>query len=164
MLDELMPLGLADAARKLGTEPFEVVRLLVAANAVPHGPLQVDGEAIERLREAGRIEPSWWDGISLPKDANARRARIRAAVQLLIDKDRVGEATTRMDNVWRGLRAEDQQLLQGALMALAEEGVLRLGATPIGLVVSIEPKATDTATRLVAGKHDSPGLKALLEG
>lgn len=164
MLDELTSLGLADAARKLDIEPFEVVRLLVATEAVPNGPLRVGGESIERLRAAGGIEETWWEGVVLPKDASPGWARLRAAVQLLIDKGRVGDATTRIDNVWRGLRAEDQRLLQGAFMVLAEEGVLRLDATPVGLVVSIEPKATDTATRLVAGKHESPGLKALLEG
>src|SRR5687767_14283894 len=120
MLEELMPVGLADAARKLGTEPFEVVRLLVAANAVPQGPLQLGPDAVDRLREIGRIEAGWWEGVTLPKDANPRRARVRAAIQLLIDKERFGDATTRMDNVWRGLRVDEQQLLQGALMALAE--------------------------------------------
>jgi hypothetical protein len=164
MLDELMPQSLADVAKQLGTEPFEVVRLLVAANAVPTGTLQVDHETVDRLRATGRIEASWWDGVTLPQDANVRRARVRAAVQLLVERKRIGEQTTRLDNVWRGLGADDQRLLHGALLALAEEGVLRLGATPIGLVVSIEAQAADTADRLVAGKHDSPGLQALLEG
>lgn len=163
MLDELMPHGLADAARELGTDPFEVVRLLVAANAVPKGALQVDGETIDRLREIGKIDASWWDGVPLPKDTNARRARVRAAVHLLAERERFGDAGTRMDNVWRGLPPTDQHVLQAALMTLAEEGMIRVVATPIGLMVSIEPKAQDAALRFVAGMHESPGLKALLE-
>lgn len=161
MLEELQPVGFKDAARRLAGDPFELVRLLVAAGTFPEGALLVDPEIIDKLRRVGRIEDPWWSGVSLPKDASEQRARVRAAVRLLLDKGRVGEDRTRMDNVWRGLEPADRQLLQRALKVLAEEGMVRIFPSPIGALVSIEPAAVDRAKKLVAGKLDSPGLAAL---
>ncbi len=162
MLDELEPLGLTEAARRIGTDPFEVVRLLVAAGAVPEGPLLVEAEIVDKLRGIGRIEPSWWADASLPKDTEPARARVRAAVQLLLDKGRVGEERTRMDNVWRGLDEGDRRLLERAFAVFSEEGMVRISPSSIGPMLSIEPVAVEAAKKFAAGKLDSPGLRALL--
>ncbi len=50
MLDEMRPVGLTDVAKQLGTDPFELMRRLVAAGAVPE-TLQFTRDQIERLRE-----------------------------------------------------------------------------------------------------------------
>ena len=162
MLDELEPVGLTEAAHRIGTDPLEIVRLLVAAGAVPEGPLLIDAEIVDKLRGIGRIEPPWWPEVTLPKDADPARARARAAVQLLLDRGRVGEERTRMDNVWRGLEEGDRKFLERAFTVFSEEGMVRISPSPIGPLLSIEPVAVEAAKKFAAGKLDSPGLRALL--
>ena len=162
MLDDLKPIGLKAAAQRIGADPFEVVRLLVAASAAPEGALFVDPEIVDKLRGIGRIEAPWWSGVSLPKDANRSRARVRAAIKLLLDRGRVGEDRTRMDNVWRGLEPDNRQLLERSLVVLANAGMVRITPSPIGRLVSIEPSAAADARKLAAGKLEPPGLAALL--
>jgi hypothetical protein len=164
MLSEFQPLGVTDAARRLGLDPFEVVRLLVAADKGLDGPMQFTPELVEELRTLGRIDPPWWADVELPEDANPLRQRVRAALQLLLDKGVVGDQTTRMDNLWRGLPFEDQGLLQQAVMVLAEEGSLRVVGSPIGLLVAVEASAKDTVAGIAAGTNDSAGLTALYQG
>lgn len=165
MLSEFHPLGVTDAARRLGLDPFEVVRLLVASGkASDDGAPVYSAELVEELRVFGRIDPPWWGGVDLPDDANPLRQRVRAALQLLLEKGVVGDATTRMDNVWRGLPFEDQGLLQQAVMVLAEEGALRVVGSPVGLLVSIDPAAKATVEGLAAGTKESAGLSALYQG
>lgn len=51
MLDEFRPLTLSDVAKQLGTDPFEVVRLLVQAKAMPDN-MQFKAEHVDKLRQA----------------------------------------------------------------------------------------------------------------
>jgi hypothetical protein len=162
MLEDLEPVGLTTAARRIGCDPFEVIRLLVAAGAVPEGSLVIDAELVDKLRGIGRIEPPWWEGVALPQDNNPARARVRAAVQLLLERGRIGDDRTRMDNVWRGLPPSDRRLLERALSAFSHEGIVRISPSAIGPLISIEPVAVEAAKKFVAGKLDSPGLRALL--
>jgi len=164
MLTEFQPLGLTDVARRLGVDPFEVVRLAVAADKGLSGPMQFDEELVGELRELGQIDDPWWSDVDLPEDPNPLRQRVRAALQLLVDKEMVGDQTTRMDNIWRGLPFDDQALLQQAVMVLAEEGHLRVVGSPVGLMVSIDPGASDTVEKLAAGTSESAGLQSLYQG
>ena len=51
MLDDFRPLTLTDVARQLGTDPFEVIRVLVQSNQVPE-TLQFKSDQVEKLRQA----------------------------------------------------------------------------------------------------------------
>ena len=51
MLDDFRPLTLTEVARQLGSDPFEVVRLLVKFNQVPD-TLQFKADQVEKLRQA----------------------------------------------------------------------------------------------------------------
>jgi hypothetical protein len=51
MLDEFRPLNLSDVAKQLGTDPFEIVRLLTQSKSVPES-WQFKAEQIDRLRQA----------------------------------------------------------------------------------------------------------------
>jgi len=164
MLTEFQPLGLTDVARRLGVDPFEVSRLVVAAGKGLDAPMQFSGEFVAELRELGRIDDPWWDGVDLPEDPNPLRQRVRAALHLLVDKGLVGDVTTRMDNIWRGLPFDDQALLQQAVMVLAEEGALRVVGSKVGLMVSIDPASADTVKALAAGTSESAGLQSLYQG
>ena len=164
MLEELQPLSLTDAARRLGIDPFEVVRLLVVAGQVSDKAIIVDPQALEDLRKLGRIDSSWWEGAELPKDEDPRMQRVRAAAGLLLSRGHVGdEAATRMDNVWRGLPFDDQELLQRALAALAEAGLLRIVASRVALMVCIAPGAEEKVKELVDGKQIPSALSAMLD-
>jgi hypothetical protein len=162
MLDEFRSVGLTDAARRLGVDPFDVVRLLVA-DGRRGATLRFDHATIEHLRQLGRIEGSWWTGVSLPADPSPLRARVRAAVQLLQQRGHVGASQTRMDNTWRGLSPDEQDGLRRCLQALADDGVLDVHATSIGAMVSISPKALDQVQKLVAGGATPAALQAALE-
>ena len=162
MLDELRPMGLSAAARSLGVDLFEVVRLLVASETGPDS-LRLTPEHVEQLRVFGGIERPWWPDVELPEDEHPLRQRVRAAVQQLLDRGYVGAVTTRMDNVWRGLPTDDQVFLQTALTALGEEGVLAITATPAGMQVAVVEERVDVARAIADGRHDTPGLTALYQ-
>lgn len=161
MLDELRPLGLGAAARSLGVDLFEVVRLLVASDGDLE-TLRLTPEQLERLRAFGAIEPPWWPDVELPEDEHPLRQRVRAAVQQLIDRGFVG-APTRMDNVWRGLPVDDQAFLQTALTVLGEEGVLAITASPAGVQLAVAEDRFELARAIADGRQDTPGLAALYQ-
>jgi hypothetical protein len=163
MLDDLRSVGLNDAARKLGCEPFDVVRLLVASGKT-NFTLRFDAATIDALRTLARIDPQWWDGVPLPADPSPGRARVRAAVSLLQTRGHLGENRTRMDNVWRGLGSDEQDLLRIGLQALGEDGLLDVVPSPIGMMVSIQPKALDQVQQFVSGRTTPAALKVVLEG
>ena len=163
MLDDLRSVGLNDAARKLGCDPFDVVRLLVATGRKDLS-FRFDAATLEALRTLARIDPPWWDGVSLPSDPSPGRARMRAAVQLLQSRGHLGENRTRMDNVWRGLAADDQDLLRIGLQALGEDGLLDVAPSAIGMMVSVQPRALDQVQQFVAGRTTPAALKVVLEG
>lgn len=163
MLDDLRSVGLNDAARKLGCDPFDVVRLLVASGRKDLS-FRFDSATLEALRTLARIDPPWWDGVALPADPSPGRARMRAAVQLMQARGHVGDNRTRMDNVWRGLGPDDQDLLRIGLQALGEDGLLDVAPSPIGMMVSVQPRALDQVLQFVAGRTTPAALKVVLEG
>jgi hypothetical protein len=163
MLEEFRTVGLTDAARRLGCDPFDVVHLLVAAGR-SGADFTFDAASLEHLQRVGGIQASWWAAVSLPADASTARARVRAAVQLLQMRGHTGESRTRLDNVWRGLSGEDQVLLRNGLQALADDGLLETTATSVGVMVSIPTKALDQVQQFVAGRVTPPALQAALEG
>ena len=160
MLDELRPLGLADAARDLGVDPFEVVRLLVIAEAVPDR-MALTADHIEKARETGGIEEWYGDGDGLPEDDNAKRRVIRGALGKMVDGGYVGETTTRMDNVWRGIDADGQLVLQQMVSQLVSEGHLLTAASQKGVQISLNPESMDVVTKVVEGKKAPVDLSPL---
>jgi hypothetical protein len=160
VLSSLTPIGLNELSRRLGVDPFETVRLLVAVRHDLSGPMMFDPSLVETLRSQGGVEDSWWAdaGAAEPKE------RVQAVVRAMLDRGLVGDTTTRMDNVWRGLPFEDQALVQQAITALAEEQIVRCIGTPIGLQVAIDAGQKAKAEKIAAGKASTSGLDALYEG
>lgn len=162
MLDELRPLGLSDSARQLGVDPFEVVRLMVAFG--PHeGPLALKPEQVDALRAKAGIE-DWWTDATLPDDPNRVRAAIRGALHQLISRRLVGELTTRLDNLWRGLAVDQQVAVEQAVMVLLEEEKLLTAASPRGVQVSIAPGAEGELEAIATGTGEHAGLSAVWQG
>ncbi len=165
MLDELQPLSLTAAAHRLGIDPFEVMRLLVAADAVPQGPFALLPELIPRLRELGRIEDSWWEGAAPPDgEGPPGVARIRAALGQHVERDHTLGKPTRLDNVWRGLSPEDQQWIHQGFLALSEENLLRIEVTPIGQLVFVPDEAMEQVQAIAGGSEIPDSLTSALEG
>ncbi len=160
VLDALTPIELNEVSRRLGVDPFETVRLLIATQQDLSGPLLFAAELVDTLRDQGGVDASWWTD---SEEADPQE-RVQAAVKQLLDRGFVGDITTRMDNVWRGLPLEDQALLQQALTVLSDEEVVRCIGTPIGLQVSIDAGQRALAERIASGKTSTPGLDALYEG
>ena len=163
-MDELRPVSLTDAARRLGVDPFEVVRLLVASDAMPDGQPFLTSERVEHLRELGGIEPSWWNDVRMPEDNDVRRKHIRVALRLMLERGVVGDAMSRLDNVSRGLPMETQRWVSAALRCLADEGLLRLEFRPTGPMVAVVAGAEARVRTIADGNEMPPRLTSLLEG
>ncbi|MBT3221322.1 MAG: hypothetical protein HN348_19745 [Proteobacteria bacterium] len=163
MIPELKPRGIVAAAKQLGVEPFEVVRLLVASGRMPD-TLVVSQEDLDAIRRVGEIESWWAGGLDRPDDANPLRATFRAALGQLLERECIGDKSTRMDNLWRGLSLEEQEKLQEGVHALIEEEVLATSNSEVGICVSVVEPAASTVRDIVEGSSDTPGLAAVFGG
>lgn len=159
MLDEFKPRDLHGTARALGVHPFEVVRLQVLSG-VRSESLGADDETLDKLRQFGQLE-SWWDEASLPDDDNAARRVVRGMLDAMVQREVVGERTTRLDNLWRGLDPDDAEVAEQAVMVLHELGMLGSVATPSGVRVSVHPDHLDTVKDLVARGNAPDALAAI---
>ncbi|MCA9494853.1 MAG: hypothetical protein KC621_33220 [Myxococcales bacterium] len=163
MLDELGPVALADAARELGCEPFDVIQLAVSARSgLGASPLVFSRAEVDAMRQMGGFEATWWTDVQLPADASPELARVRAAMQQLQMRGYVGDKQTRVDNVWRGLDAEERDLLRRAIAALVADGLLVATGTSAGIRVSIASDGVGAVQDLVGGKATPESLKAEL--
>lgn len=160
MLDELLPSGLSTAARKLGVEPLEVVRLMVVSDTVSPG-FSVTDDHVAKLAEIGQIESGWWQGVALPEDDNPARQRVRAMLTVLLE--RAAEGPIRMDNLWRGLPVDEQELVDDGLRTLAEEEVVEIQNAVSGILVGLIEGQVDTVRSLSEGQGSSPGLNELYQ-
>lgn len=162
MYEELLPVGLTGAAIRLGVEPLEVIRLMVVADCVTPG-FTVTEDHLLKLARTGGIETGWWDDVEVPEDDLPLRARVRAALQLLLDKAPPGTAI-RMDNLWRGLPLEDQELVEDALNVLADEEHVVLENHESGVRILIPPGQEAAIRGLVDLTVVSAGLDELVQG
>ncbi|MCO4748235.1 MAG: hypothetical protein KC912_25805 [Proteobacteria bacterium] len=135
MLDDLKPLTLGAAARHIGVDPFEVVRLLVLRGE--SASLRIPRSQIEALREFAGVELWWTPEAPRVEDDNPKRGRVRSSLAMLLERGHVGEEMTRVDNLWRGLPVRDQEIHDEAVNLLAEAGILRLQSTVQGLKVAV---------------------------
>jgi len=164
MLEELQPLTLPEVARQLDLDPFEVVRLLVSGDAMPRGAMVVEPARLTRLRELGGLEGGWWEGVVLPDDDDPRLQRIRGAMRQLISRGHVGAANgTRVDNIWRGLSRPEQTLLDDAVLALADNGLIGLSSTPRGRMVFAQESSLPQLKAFVDGGETPAALAEFLE-
>lgn len=160
MLDELKPHDLHASAQALGVHPFEVVRLLVLSGSSVDR-LGATSDTLDKLRDFGQLETWWTDRSELPNDDNSRRRVVRGVVDAMLQRELVGEHTTRLDNLWRGLPSEDREVAEHAVMVMHELGHLTSQAATSGTRVSIHPDAVASAKDLVARGNAPDDLAAL---
>ncbi|MCB9677518.1 MAG: hypothetical protein H6737_20585 [Alphaproteobacteria bacterium] len=161
MLDDLLPKGLTDAARRLGVEPLEVVRLMVVTDTVSDGFAATD-DHVAKLAAFGAIETGWWEGAELPKDKNESRQRVRAAIGLVLGRC-AGGVRVRMDNLWRGLPLDAQELVEEAMNVLSDEGLVRIENAASGVLITVPADSEAQLRELASGKADSDGLNELYQ-
>lgn len=162
MLEALMPMDLHGAADALGVHPFEVVRLAVMKDG-GLDRLTVSRETVESLRDFGGLEV-WWEEHSLPADENPRRAAVRGVLDQLVQREIVGEKTTRLDNLWRGLDGASREAAEHGVMTLLELGALNSVGSPGGVRVSLHPDQLEMARGVVARGQAPAELAAVWEG
>ena len=160
MTPELRPSPLAESAKQLDIDPFELVRLMVASGQRPQ-QLELTGIDLVRIAEFAGIERWWDDPDPLPKDKNDKRARVRAAVDGLISRRFVGTRATRRDNMWRGRSPDDKSLIQEAAEILVDEGLLIVGPHVRGTRISVADNAVSRLERFVSGDEDVDSLQRL---
>ncbi len=161
MLEKLLPSGLTGAARDLGVEPLEVVRLMVMTDTVSDG-FNCNEAHLQKLASYGQIETGWWDGAELPKDDNPTRQRIRAAIGLLLGRCTDGQ-TIRLDNLWRGLPIEHQQIVEEAMNILADEERVQIGNHTSGVRIGVPPDQAEALAAIANGEAESEGLAELYQ-
>lgn len=161
MLEELKPLDLHATARRLGVHPFEAVRLMVVSG-VGADRLRCTGDTLEQLRAFGQLE-TWWSGDELPDDSNPRRAVVRGMIDAMLQRNIVGENTTRLDNLWRGLDAYQRDAAEQGVMVMHELGMLDSATATTGTRVSANPDSVETLKELVARGNAPAALAAVWE-
>ena len=133
-IESIDRLGVGEAATELGVHPFNLIRILVAADKLPP-ELRFDPAELPGIAKAGGIE-TWWQG-PRRQDEIPARGLLRDLCSQLVERGAVGENATRLDNLLRGLDAEDQALVRAFLQELVELSLLTTRNSPTGLRVSI---------------------------
>ncbi len=162
-VDQFRKLGVKDLSARLGIHPFNAVRILTAKNQLS-ADLLFEEDDVEKVRRFGGIEYWWTGGCTLEEDSIQARAVLRSIARELVKRGVVGEQSTRADNVYRGLEADDERLARRALNVLIQEQYLRTMPTPLGIHVAIVPDRLQDLERLAAGKEIPPALAVLWLG
>jgi hypothetical protein len=162
-VDQFKKLHIKDLAARLGIHPFNIVRILTAKNQLT-ADLLFEEDDVEKVRRFGGVEYWWTAGCVVEPDSIRARGVLRSLVRELLKRGIVGETTTRADNVYRGLDAEDERVARRALNVLIQEQLVRTVPTPLGIHVSVVPEQVRLLERLAAGKEVPPALAVLWLG
>lgn len=160
MTAELRPKPLSQASQQLDIDPFELVRLMVAAGQRPQ-LLELTGIDLVRIAEFAGIERWWDDDPALPDDDNANRSRVRSAIDALLSRRFVGTRATRRDNLWRGRGADHRRVITEAVDILVDEGLLLVGPHVRGTRISVAEDAVGRLERFASGAEDIDALQRL---
>ena len=151
MPSDLGPVSMSELAEQWKTDPFELIRLRVVSGAdLTH--LSVGAVEAERLRAyAG------FDALCerVEKDSPTPLSGhqwVPGLLTILLEENRWGENTVRMDNLWRGLNREDADIVKNVIRVLVDEDYLTTYGAPQGVQVSIKPGQQDAVRALVAGE------------
>jgi hypothetical protein len=159
-IDELTPLTLTQVARGAGVDPFTAVRILVASSTMPTDVLQFGGDAVELLRELGRIEEPWWDDLEAAYDLPAQ---VQVLLAILLERGWVGERATPLHNALRGLDEDRTLALRDAVEVMAEQELLVLTGSEIGLLIAVNEEQVPLVRRVASGETQHDALTQLFE-
>ncbi len=151
MIENLRPLGLVDAARRLGVHPLEIVRRTVATRE----PMLPWTFSEARLGSLTGTEAPWFDLANLP---NTPIGRVRAALGALVLRGYQGDRRAPIEQIVAGLPAGDQALIRRVFEALVREGLL----TGSNGAFSVLPTAADRVSAISTGMSDTPGMRSAM--
>jgi len=121
-------LSIKDLAAGLDLHPHEVVRVLVANDALTDD-LRFDAGTIERVRELGGVQ-TWWTSAPPADDAELGKA----LGARFIEQDATSEEkATRFDNLLRGAADDRQRDVRRAAQRLLKAGHLKTCSSATGL-------------------------------
>jgi hypothetical protein len=154
----LRKLRVDQAARWLEVHPFEVIRTLVYAEALP-ADLRLEDDDVERARVAGGIE-RWWEGATIPESEAdlLRHLLLTVCDRLTADNG----ATTRCDNLFRGLERPRRYFLRRAVNEIVRMGYLEICMTTRGLSVTLPAGSSAALKRLADDPQQIAALLATL--
>lgn len=127
-LELFQPLSLVGAARFLEVHPFELVRILVACDALPED-LTMTMDEVDAVRGLAGLE-RWWDDGSLDEVEPLPRAVAVAVCAKLAERV---DAPTRFDNVFRGMGAAHQPVARRVVQRLTQAGLITAAPTATGM-------------------------------
>ena len=153
-------LSVSDLARELAIHPFDLIRVLVAADALP-ASLSFDPKQVDGIRRAGGIETWWTTETRRPPDDIPERSLLRALCGQLVARGVIGDNATRLDNLLRGVTTQEQLTLRSLVQGLMQAGLLASRNTPSGLKVSVVEGREYALTDIAEG-GDVPGEVAAL--
>ncbi len=159
-LDLFEKLRVSQIAGSLDLHPFEVARLLGQADGLGR-TLAFETEDIERIRKLAGVETWWGSGKGNVDDDVSGRSLVRTAAQMLIDRNVVGENTTRADNLFRGLEPADQFVVRRAVNQLIREEILRSIPTSQGLHLRVDKDKVKTLKKIADGSGIPDSLEEL---
>ena len=159
-LDLFEKIRVSQIASSLDLHPFEVARLLGQVGGLPR-TLAFEEADIDRVRELAGVE-TWW-GSNAPKieDDVPGRALVRIAAQMLLDREVVGEQTTRADNLFRGLEPADQFVVRRAVNHLIREEVIKSIPTSQGLHLQVDEDQVGVLRGIADGSKIPSSLEKL---
>ena len=131
MLEDVKPLSISMAASAIGVDPFDLVRLLVARRR--SGPMELSHSELDAFCEQSGIETWWPDGLELQPGP----ALLSRVLSEMLERRHTRQAATRLDNLWRGLNASQQEFIHECVETLGAQHWLLLGATATGPTVAI---------------------------
>ena len=159
-IDKFQKLRIVDIARWLGIHPFDVVRILTVNDAFKLS-LRFEKHDLEKVRVLGNIDTWWEKEHHIEEDTIRARGVLRSIVREMVRRRLVGENTTRADNIYRGLGAEDEAIARRALNLMIQEHLIRSVSTPMGNHISIVPEQFKVMEDLANGRVMPAGLAAL---
>ena len=159
-LDLFEKIRVSQIASSLDLHPFEVARLLGQVGGLPR-TLAFEEADIDRVRELAGVE-TWW-GSNAPKieDDVPGRALVRTAAQMLLDREVVGDQTTRADNLFRGLEPADQFVVRRAVNHLIREEVIKSIPTSQGLHLQVDEEQVGVLRGIADGSKIPSSLEEL---
>jgi len=157
MLRDLMAQNLTTSASQIGVDPFELVRMSVmrgqSLDRMEFRPAELDD-----LAAWGGVE-SWWDDTPME-----RHERVFGILERLSNDGYVEPTFTRLDNLWRGLSAEETGILESVVETLYDSGVLTTGAQEIGIGVAIAAQAVDRVNQMLSEGANGATLREWMQG
>jgi hypothetical protein len=159
-LDLFEKLRVSQIASALDLHPFEVARLLGQADGLGR-TLAFGTQDIDHVRELAGVETWWGSGKDNVVDEVPGRSLVRTAAQMLIDRNVVGENTTRADNLFRGLEPADQFVVRRAVNQLIREEILRSIPTSQGLHLRVDKEKVKVLKKIADGSAIPDSLEEL---